>query len=616
MDIEGFAVGALLQRLAYVNNIQAFVSLRDKEPLWDGNIYVYKDENKTRDDINRIPIQVKGRLSKRKTKKETVSYSIKTEDLKSYAQDGGILLFVVDVPELQSIKADIKILYAQLLPYEIRDYLDKAGKQQTFSVPLSKFPISPILIKRLITSTVIDRQKQAGYFNIPAEKLEEYKIIGKNSFTFECCLDKNTKNFLKDMTDLKPYLYAKRSDGTPVPIGRGGMFKSAEIKQKLVVSINDHIFYNEYIEKHDISGEKTLYFGEGIVFNFEPSTDILPCNVKGHFNCEYKGTLNQQIKDTMFYCNAIKNNGFEIAGKKCEIQISTNSGSVLEEMNHKLMDFQRLREALDLAGYPNDLSIVDFDDKTWFRVDDFIAVFVDKKSPNFKLPIGTYFCRISFGQTTFVLLVCKDDTTCNIYNPYTYPLTIYGEDEKGDQHPLSPFILFDLQLLLSVTYLNFDIIWENLQNVEMSEIYHGYVTNLMLRMIMASDKLAPLHKELLDFSYKIAQWLYDNDKTNNHEITLLNIMQIKRRLGKLTREDLNKLYTLLDNSQMSNMNKTGLFIILEDYEKAKTYFEKMSKQEQNSFLVFPIMHLWNDKNKPELKEIIDSVENCNKSGES
>ncbi len=602
MDIEGFAVGVLLQRLAYVNNVQAFVSLRDKEPLWDGHIYVYKDENKTREDINRVPIQVKGRICKHKRKGDISSYSIKTNELQSYIKDGGILFFVVDMPEIQEASTNIDISYAQLLPYDLRTYLDKSKEQKSISISLKQFPTSLKAIKRLLSSTVSERQKQAGYANIPADKIEEYRVIGKKSFVFECCIDKNSTNFLKDMTEFEPYFYVKRSDGTQVPIAKGGIFKSAEMKHQSIVSVNDHIFYEEYKEKHEISGEKSLYFGEGIVFNFEPPIDISSCNVKGHFICEYKGTLNQQIEDTMFFCAAIKNNGFEIDGKKYEIQISTNGSSVLEEMNHKLYNFKRFRDALDLAGYSNDLPIVDFDDKTWHRVDDFISVFLDKKTPNFKLPIGTNFCRISFGQTTIALLVCKDDTTCNIYNPYTYPLIIYGEDEKGDKHPLSPFILFDLSLLSSVTYLKFNTIWESIQNIEMSEIYHGYVTNFMLRMLMASDNLAPLHKELLDFAFKIAQWLYDNDKENNHEISLLNIMQIKRRLGTLTKEDFNRLFTLMENPRMSAMNKTGLFIILEDFEKAKTYFEKMSESEQQSFVDFPIMHLWNDKNKPELKD--------------
>lgn len=622
MDIEGFAVGALLQRLAYTENIQLFVSLRDKEPLWDGSIYVYKGEQKTREDINRIPIQVKGKIcAKRKRKSATISYSTDTVDLEVYLRDGGVIFFVVDVPDTPKRGKIIDIYYCLLLPFDLRKVLKKAGEQKTISISLELFPDSKTAIKRIISNAISDRQKQAGYSNISVEKLEEYKNIGQYSITFDVDADNHSTNILKDINTQQPYIYAIRTDGTRVPIAKGAKFTSLENNHQSTVSVKGEFFYNEYKVIFKDSGEQELYFGVGNYFIFKPKNDESKSTKNGSFGCNAVGTLEQQIHDTKFYCQAIENNGYEIDGRKCDFRLNNEEKNPLDDMYSKLTALQEFREALNVVGYTNDLPFTDFDEKTWSLVDDFKSVILEGKEKKFsKLPEGTYFCRITFGCTTLVLLVCKSEAACNIYNPYTHALPLYCEDKTGHQHPLSPFVLLDVSLLSAATYLNFDAIWQNLQSIAMSDIYHSYITHLMLRMLTAHDNSAPLAKELLDFSLRIAQWLYktvENNCLQKKEICQLNLMQIKRRMGELSKDDTILLFSLLDdNPDMCDMNKTGLYILVDDFSKARKYFDKLSDDDQKIFLEFPIANLWIADNKP-IKETESSTDNndiANKGG--
>ena len=41
MDIERLARTAVTERLSYCEGLSAFINEGDKEPSWDGNIYVY-----------------------------------------------------------------------------------------------------------------------------------------------------------------------------------------------------------------------------------------------------------------------------------------------------------------------------------------------------------------------------------------------------------------------------------------------------------------------------------------------------------------------------------------------------------------------------------------------
>ena len=67
IDIEGLAVGHLKTLFSKIGCLRAVINDNDKEPIWDGYIYVYEYNTKQRsnEDLKgRIPIQVKGHIEK------------------------------------------------------------------------------------------------------------------------------------------------------------------------------------------------------------------------------------------------------------------------------------------------------------------------------------------------------------------------------------------------------------------------------------------------------------------------------------------------------------------------------------------------------------------------
>ena len=60
-DIETSATAAIKIKLADTDLLSQYINERDKEPIWDGFIYAYKNKYKKNDDlIGRAPVQVKG----------------------------------------------------------------------------------------------------------------------------------------------------------------------------------------------------------------------------------------------------------------------------------------------------------------------------------------------------------------------------------------------------------------------------------------------------------------------------------------------------------------------------------------------------------------------------
>ena len=93
--IETLSVNAVRDSIVTSDFLDQFIADNDKEPSWDGFVYIYEDNSKKKDKLKgRIPVQVKGKECDDFSRDE-ISYSMSIADLKNYLYDGGAILFVV-----------------------------------------------------------------------------------------------------------------------------------------------------------------------------------------------------------------------------------------------------------------------------------------------------------------------------------------------------------------------------------------------------------------------------------------------------------------------------------------------------------------------------------------
>ena len=94
-SIETLSVNAVKNSIVTSEFLDQFIADNDKEPSWDGFVYIYGDKSKKKSTLKgRMPVQVKGKECDDHSK-ETISFSMTTVDLKYYLYDGGCVLFVV-----------------------------------------------------------------------------------------------------------------------------------------------------------------------------------------------------------------------------------------------------------------------------------------------------------------------------------------------------------------------------------------------------------------------------------------------------------------------------------------------------------------------------------------
>ncbi|WP_343010221.1 hypothetical protein [Holdemanella biformis] len=112
--IETLAVNAVKDSIITTDFLEQYIAENDKEPSWDGFVYIYGNKKKTKDTLEgRMAVQIKGKECDNHSKKE-ISYSMPKSDLVNYLNDGGCILFVVYIGNSGLTKKFI-ILYLHLL---------------------------------------------------------------------------------------------------------------------------------------------------------------------------------------------------------------------------------------------------------------------------------------------------------------------------------------------------------------------------------------------------------------------------------------------------------------------------------------------------------------------
>ena len=118
-QIENAGVDAVSDYFNFTETLDPSIPKRDKEPVWDGKLFLYKDGSDKQSKtglIGFIPVQVKGRQFKDQSKTK-ITHKINVNDVKVYQKNGGVAFFVVYVNADTTKK---KIYYRVLAPIDLR----------------------------------------------------------------------------------------------------------------------------------------------------------------------------------------------------------------------------------------------------------------------------------------------------------------------------------------------------------------------------------------------------------------------------------------------------------------------------------------------------------------
>ena len=126
--IETLSVNAVRDSVVVSDFLDQFIADNDKEPTWDGFVYIYSDKSKKKEKLKgRLPVQIKG-TENDDFSKEEISFSVSTTDLNNYLYDGGAVFFVVYIGHNGLTR---QIYYAELPPIMLMYGREAQSKTKT-----------------------------------------------------------------------------------------------------------------------------------------------------------------------------------------------------------------------------------------------------------------------------------------------------------------------------------------------------------------------------------------------------------------------------------------------------------------------------------------------------
>ena len=593
MDLENLATAAVKESISLTNTMSPFINDGDKEPVWDGHIYIYTDKSKKKENIKKVPVQVKGKRSKN-LKAEIISYSLGVSYLRDYLDDGGVFFFVVYVSHSGKEK---QIYYAALLPIKLRIILSGVkDKQKTKSFELRKFPDDNDKKTIILLNFYEDMQKQTSFRHAKLLSQEELFKQGKlESVTF------SVTGYGKRIADIRDlifqvddiYMYANiKGSAIPQPLEEIplGFHMAEDVYRKICV--NGEEYYNHF-HRVKSRGYLDLTIGKSvhIKMNEEKQTLVI----------EFKPTtiLEDALVDIPFILAVAEFHQMEIGGTpivfdEISSRFTTERINALSSNLGYYRRLDRLFEALHLRKNRDIGEFTKEDHKNTARLID--AILEGKTVSGLKKDIP-YVALLDYADTKLLLVFKPTDI------PGTYRIKdffadksyeLFRVEENGERLPTSKYMNLKADDFLSLGNVDYKDIIESFIFYINEPYCMDEATHLLLQIIHAFDKSKDKRTDILEHAEYMAKWLMEIENVHKDPVvTRINYLQIQKRKRDLKEEEVLDLINIAEGIHLKNKIheksiKICANLLMDNQRVAKFYFEQLDKENQTLFRSYPI----------------------------
>lgn len=605
MDLEKLATSAVKDSISVTETMSPFVNEGDKEPVWDGNIYIFQDSSKKKDGIKKVPVQVKGKKSNN-LKAKKISYSLGVSYLRSYLQDGGVFFFVVHIGDNG---LDRQIYYSALTPIKLRILLSNLKKNQTTkSFDLLPFPEDNNKKTSILLNFYEHMKKQTSFSNaqlLSEEELRKQGLIEAITIPFIGYRqnDLDARDILLQMDEV--YMYAT--------------IKGTDILQPLIEMPIDLHIYEQDNKAITVNGKR--YYStisrvkskDKTIVTVGKSTTLTIRNDSFALKIDIKPTsiLRDALVDIPFLLDMANHGHFEIDGGVISLgeigdKVTKERLEILKSRYEfcqyvsKLFKRLRLNENFDLSRF------TDEDYKNTRRL--YEALIEGKKVSGLKKDIP-YFVAMDYADTKLALLFKKTEEPgvyeiSDFFSDRSY--AVYRLDENKNRFPSSKYVNFKAEHFLMFGNTDYDDIIESFSSYKDEPNCSEEATFLLLQMILAYDQSNDKRKDILADAEKFAKWILDSPPLNNDtNIAKINYYQIQKRNRDLTKEEQEELIAIAERTNLEDKMqeysvKVGAYLLLDNKQAAEFYYKMLNKTNQEVLKQYPIYRFW-DKSTEEDK---------------
>lgn len=596
--IEQTAVTALKDRINLTDYLSSFIADNDKEPSWDGHIYIYKSASKRKDNLEgRIPAQVKGHESSDFSMDEITYSHLSAVDLRNFLNDGGAMLFVVYIRKNDDeTEFEKKPYYIELTPVRIQELLSRCKVPNgNPKITLKALPKNKDEFASIVLNCYHHCKRQKSYANAKLPSLEE---LEKNH------LLESVKIFISGYSPkyrgplawlhADSYVYAEVK-GNPIPQPTPGtlLHKVCAMDKKMVVSIGDKIYYDKC---HIVADEESTvwYFGKGLSITIY-SDNKRPTKI----NYKSPDALYDYVVDQPFILAAIDNKHFDVDDTRFEFDLAKADldGFDPNAIRQALPYYQHIAEALKQQGVTESLSLASLSDRDFMILSDIAAALLDGKPMTGMNNSGSSYVGITAGNIKLAFYLAPNQDMPEAYDLYNIsecPGTFVSGPSYEEGIPVPACAVYMEKELEEIANIRFDEFLPAYKKFQPSSQLNDVINIMLLRLINAYDSTNPERKERRAVLLKTAKEFSDyllTIQSFSRPIALLNDLQIAKRQRALTDKEKGQLFELIEQANGDHKILAGIYILLDRKDTASVHLNQLPEAERAEFFEFPIYHL-------------------------
>ena len=569
--------------------ISQYLDDNDKEPCWDGHLYLYADGIRDKEHLQgRVPVQIKGtEVGHFVTKKW--KFKLEKADLKAYLEEPTFFI----VCQVKKNSKERMLFFRELLPDLVNKLLRDMGKNATRMTLFHPLTEDLKEFEDQLMVFLSNSKKMISFAHSKLLSMEEALKKGIKDFSFIAPSKYADRlQLMKYLSTHSSYIYAKISKELDIdmPLSNGPGRFIFQRDDDGEVRVGDKVYFKGYHNEIK-DGRIFIKIGNVMTINMPmDNTDIEQATVKLTTKAKY---LKESINEAEFGV-ALNDTGVLSVGM-IDLQMKVHEKEYVEELRQKLIRWKELDNVLDKLHVTKPFDLTAITDNQGKLID--ILIETVGKGNMVNLPGQEATLLLWEIGNIKLLLWCEvgKDGMCAIGDFFDRSIRIAYKISEDETINVSPY-----------SYLQLDKLWEKVDNIDFDNIIasaeeaarqHEYCYMMsnydVLAMITAADALEKTDversKKLLEEALKLDEWLIGKEpKDEMRPLHIINKMQILKRQRDLTADECQTLEDMLNNEFAGDMAKAGVFLLLDRKEDFRQLFETMQEDEKKSVKEFPI----------------------------
>lgn len=591
MNTELLAVTKIIDVISGCPRLAPRIDSNDKTPLTDGVIDIYSSPSQaTKDFVGRVPVQVKGRKTKKDQKKKKRSserYSISRVDLNGHVRDSGVLYLVVLI---DSETRKRKPYYALLNPFRIQDMLaDMEPGQKETSFLLKTLPRDPDKIYDIVNLAYKTREEPRTQVHLDdtlMQSVRELSIFtdGTIDFSQPVTLKIGEQDFSVVFTTAAGVQFPVRGNWEIIPEIYAG--------QRLDVTISSgKVRFDQPVRRKVDDSTVKLELSPGLSLFIEETE-------QGHLvklNITLQSNLGGRLKDLSFLLEVAASSSFLV--NDGAVPLSDDMRDDLSELETHYRSLEKLSSLFKyLNADPFLVELDDIDDRRMTQLTMLHQALVESNevSQDFSTPGRVYQPVGPWGFELFCARGKQDDrwTYYDLFAP-DLPFQIISHDENNpeDTWRVTPYEVVDPQdmpKILNLSLANVVRVYEKIGAYDKTT----QLANLMvLNFLDAADSSWRRRDEFLSAAQQLNEWTLA--RAPDDPVHLVNRWQITARKSLFSQEDrkaIRELKRAATKGEYPNSKQieVSCAILLGDIEDIDFTIENLDESDLQTIQSWPI----------------------------